>query len=265
MTKLEIVDESLQISLNGIILLVTPKNLCAIDVLALYNTVPSISIYNKFLGNSTTIFNQSLATCQNGSGTPFTVNSFIAFAEANLGFDTVNGGVVVNYGLFAQTTDSIPVTATAVETSLLGSGVGTLSVPANSFSIGDSFDATLDGVISAVGTATLEIRVKTLYGAVLTDTGVINMDASTLKSWTLDLQFTIRKLGIAGVASISSGGLFSYIKNSGTNFEGYVLTKLNTATFDTTIDNTLVVTAQWNTNNAGNSIFSRNFVLHKVY
>jgi hypothetical protein len=170
-----------------------------------------------------------------------------------------------NYGLFAQTTDSIPVTATAVESSLIGVGVGTLSVPANSFSIGDSFDATLDGVISAVGTATLEIRVKTLSGALLTDTGVISMDASTLKSWTLDLQFTIRTLGIAGVASISSGGLFSYIKNSGTNFEGFVLTTLNTTTFDTTIDNTLVVTAQWNTNNAGNSIFSRNFVLHKVY
>jgi|688.fasta_scaffold155345_3 hypothetical protein len=98
MTQLEIVDESLQISLNGIILLVTPKNLCAIDVLALYNTIPSISIYNKFLGNSTTIFNQSLATCQDGTGTPFTVNSFIAFAEANLGFDSAGGGSSIYAG-----------------------------------------------------------------------------------------------------------------------------------------------------------------------
>lgn len=265
MTELKIVDESLQISLNGVVLLVTPKNLCAIDVLALYNIVPTINIYNKFLGNSTFIFNQALATCQDSTGTPFTISSFIAFAEANLGFDTVNGGVVVNYGLFAQTTDSVPVTATAVESSLIGVGVGTLRVPANSFSIGDSFDASLDGVISAVGTATFRIRVKTLTGVILTDTGVINMDATTLKSWTLELQFTIRKLGTTGVASISSGGLFSYIKNSGTNFEGFVLSTLNTTTFDTTIDNTLVVTAQWNTNNAGNSIFSRNFVLHKVY
>jgi hypothetical protein len=265
MNKLEIVDGSLQVLNNGSIILVAPKNLCAIDVLSLYDAIPLVVIYNKYLGTSTNIFTQPLANCENSVGTPFTVNSFIAFAEANLGFDTVNGGVVVNYGLFAQTTDSIPVTATAVESSLIGVGVGTLSVPANSFSIGDSFDATLDGVISAVGTATLEIRVKTLSGALLTDTGVINLDASTLKSWSLDLQFTIRKLGIAGVASISSGGLFSYIKNSGTNFEGFVLTTLNTTTFDTTIDNTLVVTAQWNTNNAGNSIFSRNFVLHKVY
>jgi hypothetical protein len=176
-----------------------------------------------------------------------------------------NAPFVPNSGLFAQTTDSTPVTATTVESSLIGVGVGTLSVPANGFSVGDSFNAVLDGIISNVGTATLHIRIKTLSGALLADTGALALDASTLKSWTLILQFTIRTLGTTGVASISSGGLFSYIKNTGTSFQGFVLTTLNTTTFDTTINNTLVITAQWNTNNAGNSMFSRNFVLSKVY
>jgi hypothetical protein len=148
---------------------------------------------------------------------------------------------------------------------LIGAGVGTLSVPANGFTIGNSFVARLDGIISAIGTATLEIRIKTVGGVVLADTGVIAMDASTAKAWTLDLEFTVRTLGGVGVASISSGGLFSYIKNSGLNFEGYVLSTVNSTTFDTTINNTLVITAQWNTNNAGNSIFSRNFVLNKIF
>jgi hypothetical protein len=171
----------------------------------------------------------------------------------------------INFGLFAQTADSTPITATTVESSLIGAGVGTLSVPANGFTIGNSFVARLDGIISAVGTATLHIRIKTVGGVVLADTGVIAMDASTVKAWTLDLEFTVRTLGGVGVASISSGGLFSYIKNSGLNFEGYVLSTVNSTTFDTTINNTLVITAQWNTNNAGNSIFSRNFVLNKVF
>ena len=168
-------------------------------------------------------------------------------------------------GLFAQTVDGGPVTATAVETTIIGAGVGTLSVPANGFQIGDSFQASLDGVISCVGTATIHVRVKTLAGVLLADTGIIALDAATSKSWLLTLYFTIRTLGVAGTASISSGGLFSYIKNSGTNFEGYVLTNINTTTFDTTINNTLNVTVQWNTNNAGNSILSRNFTLTKVY
>lgn len=168
-------------------------------------------------------------------------------------------------GLFAQTANSVPVTGTAVETTIIGTGVGSLTVPANGFSIGDSFQASLDGIISCVGTATLHIHVKTLAGVILADTGIIAMDAATAKTWLLTLYFTIRNIGGTTVASISSGGLFSYIKNSGINFEGYVLSTINNTTFDTTVNNTLVVTAQWNTNNAGNSIVTRNFTLTKVY
>jgi hypothetical protein len=176
-----------------------------------------------------------------------------------------NSPIVPNRGLFAQTVNSTTITATDVESSLVGTGVGSLSVPANGFSIGDSFNSLLDGFITCIGTATIIIRVKTLTGVVLADTGVIALDATTNKSWKLELEFTIRTLGTAGVASISTGGLFSYIKNSGLSFEGFVLSTINTTTFDTTISNTLVITAQLNTNNAGNSIFSRNFVLQKIY
>jgi hypothetical protein len=179
---------------------------------------------------------------------------------------TIAGSPSTNsYGLYAQTANGAPVTATTVETTIIGAGVGTLTVPANGFSIGDSFQASLDGLLSCVGTATLHIHVKTLTGVILADTGIIAMDTTTAKSWSLTLYFTIRNIGTTTVASISSGGLFSYIKNAGTNFEGYVLSNINNTTFDTTISNTLIVTAQWNTTNAGNSIVTRNFTLTKIY
>jgi hypothetical protein len=169
------------------------------------------------------------------------------------------------YGLYAQTADSTPVTATAVETTIVGPGVGTLTVPANGFQIGYSFQASLDGLITCISSSEVTIRVKTLSGVLLADTGPIDLAAATSKSWILTLYFTIRTLGGAGVASISSGGLFSYVRNGGTQFEGYVLSALNNTTFNTTVDNTLVVTVQWNTASAGNSILSRNFTLTKVY
>jgi hypothetical protein len=147
----------------------------------------------------------------------------------------------------------------------VGSGVGTLSVPANGFRVGDSFTCSLDGVISCIASGEIEIRVKTLSGELLADTGLIDLAAANNKSWILNLYFTIRTLGGAGVASISSGGLFSYIRNGNTQFEGYVLTNVNNTTFNTTVNNTLVITVQWNTTNAGNSIFSRNFTLNKIY
>jgi hypothetical protein len=86
MNKLEIVVGSLQISKDGTIILVIPKDACAIDTLALSQTTPIVSIFNKYLANFTPVFNQPLSTCVDYTNTPFTTSSFIAFAEANLGF-----------------------------------------------------------------------------------------------------------------------------------------------------------------------------------
>jgi hypothetical protein len=86
MNKLEIVIGSLQISKNGTIVLVIPKDACAIDSLALKDTTPMVNIFNKYLANFTPVFNQPLSTCVDYTNTPFTQSSFIAFAEANLGF-----------------------------------------------------------------------------------------------------------------------------------------------------------------------------------
>ena len=167
--------------------------------------------------------------------------------------------------LYTQTNSSTPVTATAVEGSLLDGGLGTLTIPANGFQVGDSFSGSLIGHLSCVGTATLQIRVKTASGILLADTGAMAMSAATSKHWKLDVNFTVRQLGAATVASIASGGLFAYTKNSGLNFEGVNFSIINNTTFDTTLVNTLVITAQWNTNNAGNSIYSELFTLFKTY
>ena len=169
------------------------------------------------------------------------------------------------YGLFSQTGSSITVSGTTVESSIIGGGVGSLSIPANGFRVGDSFHGVLIGHMSCVGTATLQIRIKTSTGILLSDTGVIAMEAATNKHWKLDVNFTIRNLGAASIGSIASGGLFSYTKNSGFNFEGVNFSIINNTTFDTTITNTLLITAEWNTNNAGNSIYSETFILNKIY
>ena len=180
-------------------------------------------------------------------------------------FDFTDGSSPATSGLFAQTANSSPITGTTTETTLIDGGVGTLTVPANGFQVGDSFSGVLIGHLSCVGTATLHIRIKTASGILLADTGIMAMSATTNKHWKLDVNFTIRTLGAPTVAAISSGGLFAYTKNSGLNFEGVNFSIVNNTTFDTTVDNTLVITAEWNTNNAGNSIYSEIFRLNKTY
>jgi len=171
----------------------------------------------------------------------------------------------VSYGLYVQTTNSTIVTNTTTESTLIGTGVGSLTVPANGFSIGDSFNGELSGVMDAANNQTIRIKVKA-GSVILLDSGVQNLTSSiTDDIWTLSLDFTIRQLGAAGVASIASFGRFSYTKTNNGAVEGFGMNTINSTTFDTTINNTIDVTVQWGSNNAGNNIYSDVFVLNKIY
>jgi len=168
------------------------------------------------------------------------------------------------YGLFSQTSDGATVTNTTTETSIVGTGVGTLSVPSNGFSIGDSFLGRIVGHISSKNNDTIRIKVKS-GAAILGDTGLITMPQTTSKHYTVDLNFTVRTIGAAGVASIVTGIVFTYSKDASNAFEGDDSSTINNTTFDTTSSNTLDVTVEWGTADALNSIYSEYFTLNKVY
>jgi hypothetical protein len=171
----------------------------------------------------------------------------------------------LNYGLFAQTVNSNPITGTISELSLLRTGVGSLSVPADSFKIGDSFQLNMAGHISARNNDTLTIRVKSNGTTLLATTGSILMANVTSQHWDLKANFTIRLLGTPTNASIASTILFTFSKNASFTFEGENNSVVNNTTFDTTISNTLDVTAQWSTTNANNNIYSETAILNKTY
>jgi len=166
-------------------------------------------------------------------------------------------------GLYAQTAPAMVVTGIAPQT-LINGGVGTLSVPANGFQVGDSFVAYFAGKVSCVNNAVLEVHVLS-DGNTLADTGLMTMFASTNKDWEMFVNFTIRAIGSAGVASIATSGRFSYNKNSGTQPESIGFFNLNNTTFDTTVSNTLNVTAQWDTGNPINQIQTEMFNLYRIY
>jgi hypothetical protein len=166
--------------------------------------------------------------------------------------------------LYTQTDSSTPISNTLVETSLLDGGLGTLTVPANGFKVGDSFHAVATGHITSVNNHTLRIRIKT-DGIVLADTGVITMASTTAKHWKLEVEFVVRAIGTSGVAKIATGGTFFYTKNASNAFEGANFSTETSTGFNTTISNTLAITAQWGQANTGDSIYSEIFTLNKTY
>lgn len=178
---------------------------------------------------------------------------------------TIPGTIpATSYGLYAQTSLGTIISATITETSLIGLGVGTLSVPANAFQVGDSFNLKMCGYLSCANGETIHIRIKS-NGILIIDTGIFQMKACTNKYFELFSDFTITKIGVAGVAELFANGQYSYNQDSNTNLEGNNFASISNTTFNTTIINTLTITAQWGSANTNNSIQSQNFVLQKVY
>jgi len=171
----------------------------------------------------------------------------------------------VVFGLYAQTANSTTVTNTTTETTIIGTGVGSLSVPANGFAVGDSFRAILGGVINAGNNETIRLRLRA-GSVLLLDSGAQNLGSAVIDDvWSLNVDFTIRQLGAAGVASIVSLGGFNYTKTNNASVQGFGFNVLNTTTFDTTVSNTLNITVEWGSATALNNIYSDTFVLNKIY
>jgi hypothetical protein len=169
-----------------------------------------------------------------------------------------------SFGLYSQIADGPVVEDTDVATSVIGSGVGTLSVPANTFRVGDTFIARIGGKISVQNNNRLKVDICT-NGNVLATSGFISLGGATDKDWFLETDFVIRSVGAATIASIHSNSLFRTQRNGGQQFEGFVFDTTNNTTFDTTIINTLDIQVTWETASVNNTLFSDFFVLTKIY
>jgi hypothetical protein len=200
----------------------------------------------------------------NAQNVIFTINDFGNNANINNINEISNVPTTNSFGLYSQIADGPVVEDTDVATSVIGSGVGTLSVPANTFRVGDTFIARIGGKISVQNNNRLKVDICT-NGNVLATSGFISLGGATDKDWFLETDFVIRSVGAATIASIHSNSLFRTQRNGGQQFEGFVFDTTNNTTFDTTIINTLDIQVTWETASVNNTLFSDFFVLTKIY
>jgi len=166
------------------------------------------------------------------------------------------------YGLFSQTGNSVTVSGTTTETTIIGEGVGTLSVPANAFSVGDSFQLNMGGVMDNTND-TVILKLKS--GSVILGESSTFNPAADGDNWFMSVYFTVRSVGGAGTASLSTHGNFQVVKSSNGSVFGEAFQTLNNTTFDTTSTNTLDITVQFSSNDPLNYIYSDLFVLNKIF
>lgn len=148
------------------------------------------------------------------------------------------------------------ITATTAELSLMpASGIGSLTVPANSFQVGDVYHLVISGSLNSQNGNTLTIRWKTNGATGMTI--IVGLDGAANEFFELEGDFIIRAIGGAGIASIASNFEFTYSDAPASTFRGDRISAINNTTFDTTISNTLDITVQFNTNSASNRIQSQ--------
>jgi hypothetical protein len=168
-----------------------------------------------------------------------------------------------NTGLFAQTGNSTTHTGTSFGT-LIDGGVGSLTVPANGFSVGDSFRVEMAGLLSAQNNNTITIRLNS-NATVLADSPAFTLPHISGQVFGLSVNFTIRAIGAAGVASIVTTAQLHILKTTSGTQEGFAWNVVNNTTFNTTISNTLNIQAKFSSSSANNSIYSDIFILNKIY
>lgn len=160
------------------------------------------------------------------------------------------------YGLFSQTSIKT-VENTIAEISLIGAGVGSLTVPIGFFQNGYSFVYKTGGQWRTVAVSQ-SIRFRLRTNSFLFDTGLLlTTNVNTVRGWNIECQFTY----YAG--TIVTNFTFTYI-DANNNTSGFV--SRGNGVINNTVSNTIDLTVQWGgTANILNTITSDYGTLTKIF
>jgi len=159
-------------------------------------------------------------------------------------------------GFYSQTSP-VTVVSTAVQTSIIGAGVGSLTVPANYFTTGMGFTYRTGGLFGALNNATIRFRLTN--SGTLFDSGLLQFSPAVAsgRPWNCDVTF----IYIGGTTMITN---FNFQYNNNADARGFTAQNTN-STFNPTIINTLGFTAQWGASSASNTITTNYGILTKIY
>ncbi len=153
---------------------------------------------------------------------------------------------------FSQTADKT-IANTTTETTMFGTGVGTLTLPANSLAVGKVIRITMRGFIAMVsGNVTTRLR---LGGTLIENGATFTVTGSGTLGFELLAEITVRVIG--GLGSVVGGGKFDAAGGSGAAYVGAEkkLDQVRAAVLiDTTIAQAIDVTHQFSVANAGNTV-----------
>lgn len=156
--------------------------------------------------------------------------------------------------LFHQTAN-VTISNSTNETTILGSGVGSLVFPANNIFPGTVLKVGVSGQLQTTVLLPPTLRIRIYLGSgniVLDTTAQALLSISPARRFSLEAAITIREF--SATAAVIGNGIFNY--NNGLTGAGVIEIPSNATTIDSTVSNTFNVTAQFGTAAANNVLTS---------
>lgn len=139
-------------------------------------------------------------------------------------------------------------TVGSVSNSTTQTVIGTVTIPANDADLGDIYRLRVYGSVDSTSTPTLTLRLRftdTAGGILVTFYNAGSPRASTDEPWYLDVDAMVTAVGASANLQIAGG--FRDRVTSSTAANTALLNNVAAGGFDSTVNQDLVVTAQWNT------------------
>ena len=152
--------------------------------------------------------------------------------------------------IFTGTADAT-VGNTTTETSIMPTGIGTLTLPANFWTIGKSVRIRLRGIISK-GTTSVTRKYTLYHGAVTikTNTTAAGTTAITNQGWEFEAVLTCRSTG-------ATGTIMAHMRQFHYGLSDPTMELTATTTIDTTASALLDYKFQWSANDAANNMVTQ--------
>ena len=155
---------------------------------------------------------------------------------------------------FTQTATAT-VANTVTETTLIASGVGSVTLPAAFLVAGRTVRLVLRGVVTATGADTVDLKVK-LGGTTLVSTGAVTPAAMTDEGWEITVEITCRTTGATGTVFAQGMAVIDNVT--------YNMAATTTTTVNTTGTLAIDATATWGVAAAGNDIRATNAIIESL-
>lgn len=198
---------------------------------------------------------------QNNGGTDNVTHQDISVI---VGAPGSTGAVTAQFSLFSQT-NTVTVSNTAAETTLSGTGIGSLSIAANTLKVGDSFSFQVGGDFTKnapqIPAAQALLRFGDGTNRFFEIPSSLLAAFASLTGYSIDVISTVQAIGGAGVARIHSISRISTLYSTSVP-DAFIYT--DSTNFDTTVDINSILTVQFNQAQVDNLITSKVLTFSRI-